>query len=134
MEGLINDIIIYIMTFLRDNEKIKFLSLSKSLNYLKNKVYYDEMIDIGKISRLSYYDMFTNVIIIDFSHSLPNSIKKITFNNNMSAHPHINNLFTMDEAIDRPNSVIAYNKNMILQIPNTVTHLIFNDWFDQDIR
>ena len=61
MNTLVYDNIIDILSYLINIEKILFLSLSKELHALKNKVYYDEFIDIDKIQHLWYYNRFTHI-------------------------------------------------------------------------
>src|SRR5579872_2052454 len=78
--GLINDIVIYIMTFLNDGPKRRFLSSSKDLHKLKDKIYYDCMMKIEKIHTLWYFDMFTYVEINNLEYKLPNSITKLCIN------------------------------------------------------
>src|SRR5579872_6404657 len=76
MELLIDDVIIYVMTFLNNEDKIQFLSMSNKLHTLKHKVYYDQKIAISKIRKLPYYDMFTNVSVNNNRYALPKSVKK----------------------------------------------------------
>lgn len=60
---LIDDIIVYLMTFLNDIGKIYFLSITKVLHSLKNKIQFNEIVHYNNIYDLSYFDMFTNIII-----------------------------------------------------------------------
>src|SRR5579872_4905944 len=59
----INDIIITIANFLNDYHKILLLSLSKDLHKLKDKICYNDKINLAKIQLLWYYDRFINIRI-----------------------------------------------------------------------
>src|SRR5579872_5207198 len=155
METLIDDIIITIMKFLNDNEKIRFLSLSNNLHNMKNKVHYDEIINIDVIHELSYYDMFTNVRVCK-SHFknrtiLPNSITHLTFESDVNkdinnylpdtiTHLTFGNDFNQDIKGCIPNSVThltfgwCFNQDIKDCIPDSVTHLILDAYFDHDIK
>src|SRR5579872_4413206 len=111
MDLLIDDVIVSIMSFLKDIEKIMFLSSSNRFHQLKNKVYYNEKIGICKINTLFYYDMFTNVYVINNNayKSLPKAITHLTFG-------------------------WEFNQNIRDCIPNSVTHLTFGNDFNQDIK
>src|SRR5579872_2332086 len=79
MEVIVDDVIINIAQFLTNNHKLTFLSTSKKFHLLKNKVHYDEAVDIDKVYKLPYYDMFTNVFVNDLAIRLPKSIIKLGF-------------------------------------------------------
>src|SRR5579872_4878071 len=107
---LVSDTIIYVVSFLKTNDKIKFLSLSKDLHLLKDKIYFDELITYTKkINYLWYFDRFTNIIIYDITQKLPKSVKHITFGN-------------------------YFNQDIRDYIPHSVTHLYFKDDFNKDIK
>lgn len=59
---LIDDVIVYIMIFLNDLDKIKFPSLCERLHMFKHKVYYNELTPIYNIQKLSYYNRFSQNI------------------------------------------------------------------------
>src|SRR5579872_2753739 len=130
LDYLIDDNIVYIMTYLSDKEKIKFLSLSKKLHHHKIKVNYNEKVFIEQIIHLSYFDMFTFVKIRDMNNKLPKSIMHLQFNWN----------FNQDIKGYIPNSIthlnFGENFNQAIKdcIPNSVTHLTFNHCFNQDIK
>src|SRR5579872_245517 len=111
IEILIDDIILYITTFLDDINKIYFLSSNKILHTFKNKIYYDEMKHITKIYNLSYYDMFKNIQVDGLDHKLPKYVTHLSFEK----------YSTFDEDIRN-------------KIPNTITHLTFGPCFDQNIK
>ena len=106
MNILIDDVILHIITFLNNKEKILFLSQSKYLDSLKDKTYYDDDIIINEINHLWYFDRFTHVICYNINLELPKFVTHIEFNE---------------------------NDNIKDCIPNTVTHLILADSFDGDI-
>src|SRR5579872_881400 len=115
MDILIDDIILSIMQLLSDRDKIKFMSSSKRLFLLNNRVYFDDLIRLKIIYGSYCYDRFTNILIynsdydllelpyrsLNLERKLPKSIKKIHFNC-VNSH-HIKNYF-----------------------PDTVTHLSFS--------
>ena len=100
MDVLIIDTIINIVFYLCDKDKIKFLSLSKELHILKNKVYYDDVVSTDEICHLSYYDRFTT-IISDTKYKLPASVTHLTFG-------------------------YYFDNNRLYIIPISVTHLTFD--------
>src|SRR5579872_6166270 len=116
MNVLIDDIIAYIMTFLTDIEKIKFLSLEKRLHMLKNKVQYNSLVHNDVICNLVYYDMFTNVRINRLNSKCNRFPKYIT-------HLTFGDTFNNDITGLISNSIIA-----------RITHLTFGAAFDQDIK
>src|SRR5579872_6900445 len=115
MNLLIDDMIVHIMTYLNNKSKIQFLSISKNLQQLKNKVQYNEKISLNKIRRLPYYNMFLNVIIQDDN----------ILNNNLC--------FKLPNAITHLTLDISGTCNKDY-IPVTITHLTFGDHFYQDIN
>ena len=76
LDILISDIIINIASFLNTFNKVKFLSLSKNLHILKDRINYDTKIKLYKICKLWYYDRFTNIIVSNSTrnYNLPKSI------------------------------------------------------------
>src|SRR5579872_2119524 len=148
---LVDDMIIYIMTYLNDKNKLLFLSLSKQLHFLKTKVYWNDYVCTDKIYGLSYYDMFTHVIS-NLNHKLPNSITHLSITNtfnqdikgchipNSITHLSFGNAFNKDIKGCIPNSVTHlhfgyyFNQHIKDCIPNSVKHLKFGSFFDQDIR
>ena len=96
-----NDIFCYICTFLRDIDKLKFLSLSSSTHILKFKIFFNDRVHIDKIISVIFFDRFTN-IITDCLCKYPQHITHLTF---------------------------GYKFNQYIKdcIPNSVTHLTFGD-------
>src|SRR5579872_4220672 len=108
---LFSDNIMDIVSYLTIKEKIKFLSLAKDLHSLKDKIHYHDIVYIGKIYHLWYYDRFTHVIVNYIQYKLPNSITHLTFD-------------------DYFNTTI----NEYIHIPKTMTHLTFGWEFNQNIK
>src|SRR5579872_604064 len=79
MNILIDDVIIYIMNFLSDKDKINYLSSSKYLDKIKIVVHYDTLMTTNKIKELPYYDMFTNIFVENTNDKLPKSVNKFAF-------------------------------------------------------
>src|SRR5579872_6029748 len=148
LDILIVDVIINIMTYLSDRGKIKFLSLSKNLHALKNKVYYEEYINVDRIHTLWYYDRFTHINFYNLRYTFPKSITHVTVSNtNIVNHipasvTHLNFDKCFDENIKDciPNTITHltfgcfFNRNIKDCILNTVTHLTFGWAFNQDIK
>src|SRR5579872_1016020 len=153
MDILIQDIIIYIVSYLKTKKKIKFLSLSRDLHALKDKIYYEDMIDIDKIHNLWYFDKFTNVLIYDtnITYKFPMFVTHIIFgpyyNKNVKGLiPNSVTHLTFGEHFNQPindcipNSVtrlsFSFNFNQSIDncIPNSVTHLTFGPHYDQSIK
>ena len=161
---LIDDNILYITTFLCDREKIKFLSITKRLHLLKNRIYYNELIDVDRIYEVSYYDKFKNIQISGYQIYtgviLPKFITQLTLDtfcgiedvsgdidgpikrciSNSLTHLTFGRYFNRDIKGCIPNSVthltFGYNFNQNIKdcIPNSVTHLTFGFSFDQNIK
>jgi len=105
METLLIDLILNISDFLKDNEKIELAITSKTMDKLKHKFIYRSTKDITLIEKLPYFDNFERVMVSNAKHILPKYVKRIYF----FAH-------------DTDN------------IPPFITHLIFDDVFDQSIK
>src|SRR5579872_2961601 len=80
LDYLINDVLINIMSFLNSPNKLKFLSSSKDLHALKNKVHFGDNVDIEKIHKLWYFNSFTNIAIDSTTYELPKSINRLVMN------------------------------------------------------
>src|SRR5579872_2704116 len=132
LDILINDIIIKITTFLRTCDKVMFLSISKDLHFLKDKIYYDKKIRLRKICNLWYYDNFTNIIVgnTSYKYKLPKSVNHLTFywEFNKDVKGYIPNSITHLTLGDN------FNRDIKGCIPNSVTHLNLGWEFDQDIK
>ena len=112
-----NDIIIYICQFVSNCTKVKFLSANRELHMMKNKVPYNEMVLLDRISNFWYRDQIMHICVdVMYFDILPKYITHITFghyfNRNMQ----------------------CFNRNMQCFIPSTVTHVKFGCFFNQDIK
>src|SRR5579872_2711480 len=150
--NLLDDIIIYITSFLNTNDSINFLSISRDLHLLKDKIYYNKPVYSHIIHKLWYYDRFTNIMVIDTGIKLPKFINTLEFDMcfdnqdikdcipNSVTHLTFGHYFNQDIKDCIPNSVTHltfgkhFNRPIIDCIPNSVTHLIFGDNFNQNIR
>src|SRR5579872_679145 len=107
MDTLIEDVILHIITFLNDRKKILFLSQSKYLDSLKDKIYYDDFVETDNINHLWYYDRFTHIGRYNLEKTLPKCVTHLSF-------------------------CYHFNQNIRDCIPNSVTHLIFGRDFNQN--
>src|SRR5579872_6228717 len=132
MNMLINDVIYNIISFLNNYGKIMFLSVTKNTHILKDRIYYDDVIDIDKILILWYYDRFTNVRTDVIPLKFPKLITHMVF------YPSYGKYVNLKDRI--PNSVTHltfgyyFNQDIKDCIPNSVTHLTFGAFFNQDIK
>src|SRR5579872_7564383 len=79
LDIMISDCIISITKFLNDKENLRFLSISKDLHLLKDKINYDDEINIDRIHQLWYYDRFTNIMAHHLLYKFPKSITHLEF-------------------------------------------------------
>jgi hypothetical protein len=77
----VDDIILLICGYLNNIDKAYFLSTTRHAHLLKDKIFFNDMIDSGKIRYHWYFDRFTNIITTDrFSAKiLPKFISHLTF-------------------------------------------------------
>ncbi|AGD92980.1 putative F-box and FNIP repeat-containing protein [Megavirus lba] len=124
-----DDIILYLLYFLTDIDKINLCSINKKLSSFRNDIIFDDIYSyydvieapFGKFHKIKYYahntnipDGVTHLIFRDRFNEcikgyIPNSVKEITFGEN-------------------------FNQDIRDCIPNGVTHLTFGRNFDQDIK
>lgn len=151
LDVLIEDILLIITVYLNNEEKINFLSSSRDLHNLKNKIYYEDIINVKNIYELWYFDRFKNIIIDNLEYKLPKSLNQLTFcetfNNNIKeyipdsvSHLTFGNDFNQDIQDCIPNSIThltfghCFNKNINGCIPSSVTQLTFGACFDRNIK
>src|SRR5579872_2235232 len=83
MNVLIEDMIIYIVEYLDDKNKLNFLSSSNYLHSLMKFTHFNKISYMaGKIYHLSYYDVFTHVVIDQKAKNeckMPKSVTHIYF-------------------------------------------------------
>ena len=125
-----HDIILYIIEFLNDKDKIIFTSIEKEMNLLKYHVKFYNKYQYDKIKHLSFIKNFKEIQYLSGDTNIPNNITHLTFG------------FHFDQVIkDRiPNSVThltfgcCFNQEINNCIPNSVTHLTFGNCFNQEIK
>lgn len=102
------DIIIEICNYLSDKNKIMFLSVNKILDSNKNNIFYNDRTRYYNIKNLWYHDQFTDICVLDLCklHILPKHVKKLQI----------------------------YYLHYGAHIPNSITHLIFESYFNQYIN
>lgn len=66
-----------ILIYLNNEDKVNSLSTTKKLNEFKNKVYFDEEINIEKIKKLTYFNQFRN-IHTDYLDNFPLNMTHLT--------------------------------------------------------
>ncbi|AEX61326.1 putative F-box and FNIP repeat-containing protein [Megavirus courdo7] len=95
-----DDIIIYILEYLNDMDKIKFLSVNLRLHSFINNIWFNEIYDYKLIRRLPYLDRFKYIRYKTSSIKIPNNITHLIFGRN-------------------------FDQNIKNCIPNSVTRLTF---------
>ncbi|AVG45964.1 F-box and FNIP repeat-containing [Acanthamoeba polyphaga mimivirus] len=146
-----DDVIMCILEYLNDIDKMNFLSVDLRLHSFVNHIWFNGIYDYKLIRELPYLDRFkhikyeTNIINIPkcithlifglfFNQSIkgciPNSVTHLTFGDNFNQN--------IENCI--PNSVTHltfgwyFNQNIKDCIPNNVSHLKFGWKFNQDIK
>src|SRR5579872_3143841 len=119
MDILVIDCIINITSYLINHDIINFLSTSKYLHLLKDKIHYNNPVAICDIQKLHYYDQFTNIIINNLTYTLPKNITHLTIN-------------FIDYGFDY--GWRYSNKDIKTYIPSTVTHLLFKEYIRTNIK
>ncbi len=135
MNILIEDIIIEILSYVDDNNKIDFLSINSEFHLLKLRIKFTNNIDSFKINHLFYYDNFTNIFFHDkFNGDIstirfPSSMNSLTFGNNFDHR--IDNCILL--SVTHLSFGCCFNQKIDGYIPGRVTHLILGDNFNQKI-
>lgn len=146
---IFNDIILEICKFLKDVDKIRFLSVCNHNHSLKGKILYTCPVIVDKISSLWYFNNFTKVIIIFDIGIIPYYVKKIYLGNFISKkiNEHIPEIWKWIKSYDnfswllsRPMPFLThvsfgtYFNDPVHFIPSTVTHLSFSNIFNKEIK
>ena len=108
-DKLNHDIILYIIEFLNDQDKIRFVSIEQKMNLLKYHIKFYDKYEYDKIKHLSFVKNFEQIHYLSHDINIPNCITHLTF------YYHFN-----EEIKDR--------------IPNSVTHLTFGRKFNKEIK
>src|SRR5688500_17804373 len=96
------DIFSQICNHLNNKEKVRFTSISTTINSFKYRLIYTDQINDKRISGLSFYDNFESTLIDRVLTKLPKNVKKL----------HINCY----------NDCAIYTLSRHFTIPTTVTH------------
>jgi len=132
MLTLCYDVIQRISTFLTDKEKITLTSISKSMDTLKYKFIYHELIDVAKIEHLIYFDNFECVDLSLIKNICPKFARYVRLTSNR--------FFDQSMKEYLPSSVIhmvfGFNFNQSIKncVPSSVTYLTFGDFFNRSIK
>ena len=79
LELLHKDIIVYLLSFLSDHEKLIFMSVNKSMNSYKFIIKYDQIHDYEKIKSLSFYKNFNKIKYQANSNKIPLGVTHFDF-------------------------------------------------------
>ncbi|AFX92266.1 putative F-box and FNIP repeat-containing protein [Megavirus courdo11] len=104
-----DDVIMYILEYLNDMDKIRFLSVDLRLHNFINYIWFNEIYDYILIKGLPYLDRFKYIKYETNTINIPKRITHLTFGR-------------------------EFDQNIKGCIPNSVTHLIFGEYFNQDIK
>jgi len=119
------EIILKISEELTDHEKINFSMITKQMDKFKHKFKYGEKISISKITNLSYFDNFENIVIL--SHTItkyPAHTKYVHFETKYpNIPPSVTHL-----------SFYKFDRPIINCIPSSVIYLDFGSHFDRSIK
>lgn len=101
---IMQDVILLVVNKLRSELKINFIETCKTYNNYKHLILFNDKCNLVDIVKTSYFNNFTNIFI--------NSTKDICF----------------------PKNINRLECSVICQMPNTIRHLVFNDFFDNEIK
>ena len=149
-----NDTIIYLVNFLKDNDKMNFMKTCSSLYEFRDKIQCQYFYHIRDISNLKFINKFQRIIyknkfkipddFIDYGSI--KSIKSFTVTSdeeiipNNTIHLVIGRRKNIPNKINIPPSVTHitfgyyYNKSIKGFITNNITHITFGESFDQPIQ
>ncbi|AGD92011.1 putative F-box and FNIP repeat-containing protein [Megavirus lba] len=125
-----DDVIMCILEYLNDFDKMNFLSINIKLYNFINNIWFYGVYDYKLIKELPYLERFKYVEYESNSKIIPNYVTHLTFGYYFNKN--------IKDCI--PNSVTHltfgknFNKNIRECIPNSVTHLTFGWDFNQNIK
>lgn len=132
---LCDDIIVYICTFLRNYDKIQFLSTCSYFHTLKNKVCFDgkrwrswsivNPIPVSKIKDLWYFDRFTHVEVDCDILKIPQCATNLLLNTGKISHANYFYSNIRCLTINGTRSYFGYDYSPHNLIPSTVTKLVW---------
>lgn len=152
MDTLCKDIILLLCTYLNDTTKVYFLSTTKTLCKFKLLTKYNQVhILTKKISKLSYFKNFTDIIKMDTVDDLKKisstSISRLTFDDNFNypiknlisqvthltfGHNYNQKFYSVKTELSKCGNFIG--QGILNRIPHSVTHLTFGCEFNQVIK
>jgi len=164
MIGLFTDLYNRVFFFLKDVDKINFLSASTKMHNVKDQFYYDEWVDQKNIVGLKYFNNFRYVC--SRSEEIPNKIigLKLCYDDNFVVSniffpPTLSTLIVDSKSniptFEIPNTVkcltfvnhnpdiipqnvkkltLGYNYNKIILLPPNLKYLKFGDRFNRPIK
>lgn len=105
------DILIEILSYMKDHDKIRLIICSKELYVYRLQIKFDDCKHLtASIYNLDYYHMFTNIIVTNYLDckpmiSLPSNLQKLTLD-------------------------VEFEDELLLQIPNSVEKITINNLND----
>lgn len=130
------DIIIYLCTYLSNSECIQLLSTSTYLHSLKNKIWFNDSINIKFILKLSYRDRFRSLIITntDYSSKINETYIAKTKFQPVNATSIFYNYTNSNYTIPSITTHLTLTTIPSSPIPNSVKHIIFGPKYKAGIR
>ena len=157
------DIVPHICSFLNNYDKIQYLSTNKWYYDFRENIFFEESVYIDDIHHLWYFDSFINIITNDIQsfpkftkyltfdylfeehieNYIPLTVTHLHFDCNLfyqgkdnvlppnTTHLIFDCEFAHDD--DRYGMVVAFNDNIPLNIPSSVTHLTFGKVYNKRI-
>ncbi|BCS83619.1 hypothetical protein QLL95_gp0504 [Cotonvirus japonicus] len=125
MDHLYDDVALHICKYLTSKEIIYFLSINKTLNVLKNHVYYDEICDYKSIKNLEYYSRFRKIINVPHINDVSENVTYVcfseTFNDSIKDK--------LGKNINHIGFPENYDKNVYESPPNKI-NICHSNYFD----
>jgi hypothetical protein len=137
------DIFLYVCNFLKDTDKIRLTAISNTTDYFKHKLLFTDLIAEDKIYNLPFYDNFENVKVDCRCSHVPKNIKKLHVECLLecmydSVPIQLNEFAITHLTWDQNSMYMTMAPECFIfryiKLPNTITHLILSDLFDQDIK
>ena len=126
-----NDVIVNIIGYLNDKNKISLLSTNMLLHKMKNKIIYHDQVNLNKIQHLWYIDQIINIFVSSestLSYKIPKNVTNVTITNIYMNY----NIYSQHSIKHLTFEVSIFYT--IVGIPPNVTHLAFEQYFDAEIK
>src|SRR5688500_1310238 len=123
--------ILIIGEHLTDHEKIQLTMASRSMNKLKHKFMYYEIVTIAEIKNLPYFDNFECVKLRNVKDKCPKHVKEVYFKEKYFNYKKGKTMPNYITHLTLDSSYEEFDRSII---PSSVTHLTFGEWFDHDIK